>query len=453
MQLLEYVNAIATEICSILNRLTFIDQAIFDLQETVNFIRTTYCATCPTLEIPDVTLGCDIGILDTGSIYPISTILTNFFGEDSTWCNFVAATGDTGSILASVASQCLTQFDATKTNPLQTYGDLTGWVDNPATIADSIYNIWLVLCDLYNAAQVTITAEDTPTIITTLSAGPDYVISSKITDTGWKNLEGFGYMSSNSARPQCRRIGNEVHFRGYITIPMGTTGDGESGTVISAPNPNSYVGEEKGKTFNTIDSGNAADSCLLYTYNDGTWNTGQKAIKLFFNKGNSVIPSGILGAGQQFDTSYTKGTRDNIFRVVRVEHSTLATKIDAALSTIVGITIRNNGQLVVSTVLSDESFASSTSGLEYSSTNRSIISNIKTNDYVPTFTPTAPSQYNAVASGVYSNSQLTASDYVWLFDQDAGDAAQLGGFQLRLDGLKAFIDPCDTDVVTYATCS
>jgi len=164
---------------------------------------------------------------------------------------------------------------------------------------------------------------------------------------------------------------------------MGDAGDGESGTVISAPNPDSYVNEYKGKTFNTVDSSNATDSCLLKTYSDGTWRTGQKAIKLFFNKGNSVIPSGILGAGQQFDASYVKGTRNNIFRVVTVEHSTLATKIDAALSTIVGITIRSTGELIVSTVLADESYASSTSGLEHSSTNRSIISNIKNNDYVP----------------------------------------------------------------------
>jgi hypothetical protein len=446
MQLLEYVNAIATEICSIIDRLAEIDTVISQLQIDVEYIINNYCQDC-NFTIPDASVTCSS--LNTAGVVTdsVEIVLSNFL--NNVWCDIfdVLIASGNGTNLTTLVNE----LNPTTCSLSDINTALSLSLSSASTLPEALANIWEILCALKD--PITLTAEDTPTIITTLSAGPDYVISSKINDTGWKDLSGFGYMSSNSARPQCRRIGNEVHFRGYITIPMGTTGNGASGTVISAPNPDSYLNEYKGKTFNTVDSSNATDSCLLVSYNDGTWLSG-KALKLKFNKGNSVIPSGILGAGQTFDASYTQNTRNIIFRTISVSDNAMSpTYINSVMHTIVSITISNTGQLVVGSILTDESYASATDGIEFSGIGRNLVSNIIAGENVPTFTPTAPSQYNAVASGVYSNSELTASTYTWSHSQNAGDAAELGGFQLRLDGLKAFIDPCDTDVVTYATCS
>jgi hypothetical protein len=80
-----------------------------------------------------------------------------------------------------------------------------------------------------------------------------------------------------------------------------------------------------------------------------------------------------------------------------------------------------------------------------------MISNPIAGENVPTFTPTAPSSYNASAAGIY-NPDITGVADTWAFSQNAGHADQLGGFIIRIDGLKAFIDPCDPIIPTPSPC-
>ena len=81
-----------------------------------------------------------------------------------------------------------------------------------------------------------------------------------------------------------------------------------------------------------------------------------------------------------------------------------------------------------------------------------MISNIISGENVPTFTPTAPSSYNATAAGAYSPS-LTGVDDTWAFNQNAGHADQLGGFIIQLSGLMSYIGPCETLIPTPVPCT
>ena len=155
----------------------------------------------------------------------------------------------------------------------------------------------------------------------------------------------------------------------------------------------------------------------------------------------------MLNPGQTFDTSfYSMGTRQIIFRVVRSTGNK-----DVALHSLVSVGILQNGQLQIGTILSDESENSATSGYEYGGIGRSIVSNIISGENIPTYTPTAPSLYNATAAGAY-NADITGLADTWAFNQNAGRAEQLGGFQVRLDGLTAFINPCDSTIATPTPC-
>jgi hypothetical protein len=170
-------------------------------------------------------------------------------------------------------------------------------------------------------------------------------------------------------------------------------------------------------------------------------------LALRFNKGNSVIPSGILGPGESFDGSYLKGTREIIYRIVKSSGRYVC------LHSLVSLSISDTGILTLGSILADESYVSSTYGYEYGAIGRNIVSNIISGDYVPTYTPTSPSQYNAPSAGTYATSEITGESATWLFSQDAGRADELGGFLFRLDGLRTFVSPCNTYVTTYATCS
>jgi hypothetical protein len=447
MQLVDYVQMIAERVCSIIDQINQLINQVNNLEIRVEILENT---PPPVFTLPSIEVECTLsdGIIVGGNSYPIDQILDALINDPVYgYCALTGATGLPADILSAVASQCITGTDSTLTDPDLTYSAAyaPNWVNSPLTAADAITNIWLVLCDMYNylLAGDNITVSDTTTVNLTYTGG---VLQADVQDTGWKDLLGFAYMAGNSNRPQCRRIGNEVHFRGYITIPMGNADEGASGTVNAAPTPTSYVPLSYGKTFNTVDSGNAADSCELTTYSGANWTSGI-ALALLFNRGNSVIPSGILSPGQVFDGAYTQGTRNIIFRVIRVSDGK-----DAALHTLVSLSIRATGELVIGSIINEESYNSAASGYLYSSIGRNVVSNIIDGENVPTYTPAAPSQYNASVSGTYSNSNLTGLEATWSFSQDAGRADQLGGFQIRLDSLRTFIDPCDSTITTPTPC-
>jgi len=433
MQLVDYVQMIAQKVCGLIDDINNLQLQIDALTIRVEILENT---PPPVVPIPTVTVSCTgIGTLVPGTPYPVDVALQAFF--NSVWCQMSGVLGTPTELLNAIAIPCEYGSDVTS-NP--------NWTATPTTLAESITNIWIVLCELYNS-QAAITVTDTTTVNLTYTGG---VLQAEVQDTGWINLLGFAYMSTNAARPQCRRIGNEIHFRGYITVPMGNAEEGASGNINIANDSDAYVSLKYGKTYNTVASGSANDSCQLIGYNLGTWTSGP-AIGLRFNKGNSVIPPGILNAGQNLDAGYTMGTRNIIYRTVR----TVGNK-NAALHTLVSITIDNTGKLIIGGPLFDEVYTSATAGYEYSGIARHVVSNIIEDQYVPTFIAPSPSNYNAPnpapASTLAYNAEVLSINDRWAFSQNCGHADEWGGFMIRLDGLKAFISPCDTTIPTPTPC-
>jgi len=443
MQLIDYVQMIANKICDLIASIADLQQQIDNLDIRVTVLENT---PPPSFTLPSIAVDCTLsdGIIVGGNAYTIDLILNALVNDDTYgYCALLGATALPADIISAVSGACITSTTPTLSNAPTPYGTeyLGSWVNTPTTVADAITNIWIVLCDIYQYLQSpTLNVSDTPTVNLTYSSG---TLSAAVVDTGWVNLNGFAYMSSNSGRPQCRRIGNEIHFRGYIIVPMGTADSGYGGVINAAPTFSSYINFEYGNTFNTINSSNAPDSCELIGYGGLAWSSGE-AIGLRFNRGNSVIPTAVLPAGQSLDGSYTLGTRHIIARNV----STSAN--DATLHSLVGISILNTGALQISSILYDEDYSGST-GYEYSAIGRHLVSNIISGENIPTYTPTAPSIFNAVTSGAYQGN-TTGLSATWRFNQNAGRADQLGGFIIQLSGLSTFVDPCDIYIPTLVVC-
>jgi len=444
MQLIDYVQMIANKICDLIAQIADIQTQIDNLDIRVTILENT---PPPTFTLPSFTVDCTLsnGVIVGGNAYTIDLILNALVNDDTYgYCALLGATGLPADIISAVSGACITSTTPTLSNAPVPFGTeyLGSWVNTPTTVADAITNIWIVLCDIYQYLQSpTLNVTDTPTVNLTYSLG---TLSANIVDTDWVNLNGFSYMSSNSGRPQCRRIGNQIHFRGYVIVPMGNASSGAGGNINSAPNSDSYIPLSYGNTFNTITSGNAADSCELIGYNGGVWASGT-AIGLKFNRGNSVIPTAVLPAGQSLDGSYTLGTRQIIARTVRS-----AGGDNVALHSLVTVIITSAGDLQLSTILYDEDFDGA-SGYEYSGIGRHLISNIISGENIPTYTPAAPSIFNAAAPGAYQ-ADITGVADTWAFSQNAGNADQLGGFIIQLSGLSTFVDPCDNYIPTLVVC-
>jgi len=445
MQLLDYVQMIANKICDLIAQIADIQTQIDNLDIRVTVLENT---PPPTFTLPSIATGC-LSTYMSGAVSATIDLVLNTLVNDATigYCALIDATGLPGEIYNAVVSQCITSASPTISNPPTPFGTeyLGSWVSTPETVADAITNLWIVVCDFYDyLSALEVTGVTTPTVSVSVSTGPAFVITAKVVDTDWVDLLGFSYMSANPSRPQCRRIGNTIHFRGYIIIPMGNAGSGVSGSIIPAPAADSYITEKFGKTFNTVNSANAADSCELIGYGGSSWTSGT-AIGLIFNRGNSVIPTSVLPAGQSLDGQYTLGTRQIIARTVK----SVANK-NVSLHSLVTVFITSAGDLRVSSILYDEDFSGAV-GYEYSGIGRHLISNIISGENIPTYTPTAPSIFNAAAAGAYQ-ADITGLSDTWAFSQNAGHADELGGFIIQLSGLSTFVDPCDTYIPTQVVC-
>jgi len=422
MNLTDYVNMIAERICDIIDELVIINAALVDLNIRVTTLEN---AIPPSFTIPSYITDCQIGSLAPAN-WDIDVILEAFTNE--VWCPFYDATGTTSEILAAVAAQCIFGTSLSKKYPgVQMQIAYPSWDATPDTLASTINNIWISLCDLYSSS---FTVADTNTINLTNTAG---ILTANIQDTGWVDLNGFDFYAGNSEiqyKPRCRRIGNVVHFRGILMIPLSS-----GGSLIDW-------------NYGTGDSYAGITTTTPYTGAGGvTIDTGGSVT---FNSNNSVIPSTIMGAGENFEfivqSNYVTASR----------YILLPSGDSAMLTNVVKIWITDQKKLLLQYLIDNEySAGGKVANITGTSVLNTLVSRVNLGDYVPQFARAGSEIAGNNTSGLQN---LTATYYAgtetYPFTCDAGNPSQSGGFGwLSLDGMMAYISPCTTDIPVSKVCS
>lgn len=430
MQLVDYVQMIANRICSILDDIATINSQINNIIVRIEALEE---APVPVTPVPVIPIKCTIGSLSPGS-YGIDVILNQLINNAANgYCAYINVLGTPAQIGTSLVPACLFGTDVT-TNP--------NWTASPATLAQSLTNVWIVLCELYDiVTNASLTVQDTTTVNLTYTSG---TITAAVQDTGWVNLMGFSYMSGyTNARPQCRRIGNQVVFRGVVQIPMGNLNNGSAGFVNPVNEADAYKGLMYGRTYDAslVSAIDGPDACVIDYPPTGTnINEGRS---LQFYRGQRVIPASVLPSGVDFDRDYAFGNRQFVFRGVNISDS------GVILSTIINVFVTEDGKLGITAPYGVENYLGNYK--DYSSMQRNVVSNILSGANVPLYDPTAPSINNATGTATY-NANIDGSALTWPFTMNCMSAAQLGGFSIRLDGLVAYISPCVTTIPTPTPC-
>lgn len=421
MQLVDYVNMIANRICTILTAIADLQNQINDLDIRVTVLENT---PPPTFTLPSIPVDC---ILVPGS-YPIDTVLNALMNDADGYCALLDATGTPSDISIAVLSQCIEDTDnslaSTLAGPTETFevfyaGD---WItsSNLNTVADAINNIWISICDIYNyVSTIGLTVQNTSTIDLDYTSN---VLTATIVDTGWKDLVGFNYYSGVT-KPQCRRIGNQVHFRGNVYVPL--ENPASPGSVIPLTSNQAYNGVQGCTTWS------GAGGCSIDV--NGS---------IAFNNGASVVPTSITTGN--FDALYRSGWQP-IARQILIDGT-----YGTALTSIVNIFITANKQLEVQTLIDIEDV---TGGTPYfgNSPFRFITSNVRTGEYLPNYIAPASDIQNAPSN---ANFPLVSNTYnnTWDFNCDAAQPAQIGGFEFSLDGMIAYLNPCNIETGLSTTC-
>ena len=414
MQLTNYVTLIGERICSIINDISLINTQIADILVRLTALEET---PEPTFTLPRFTLGCQIGSL-TGDQF-IDAVIQEFI--NNVWCPFYTATGTTAELTSAVGQKCIGDED-TQLNTGTPFSANPLWVQDASygTVADAINNLWIALCDVFNysASSAGVTVNDTNTV--DLAITSDNLLTAKIKDTGWVDLAGFDFYSGSATKPQVRRIGNVLHFRGYIFVPLsdgagGIQALGSFADYNSIPRCNPATGVPGGVT---ISSGGVIQ----------------------FNEGSSSIPSAVTG--NNLDADYRMPYPAVLSRPIIVTGS-YGTVLTAAAR--IGIT--NTGVLYVGS-LKDQEEISGAAGFIGGSHLRFITSNVRSGESIPNYINSATDIHNFPAAGVNNlvgETDFSGTDYTWPFSCDAGDSSDLGGFFATIEGLTAFL-ACNADI-------
>lgn len=142
----EYVYFLAEKICDIITSITSLTSlfnTLFNQVQLIQNIIDSGGGGGSTPPVINVTTQCLSGSAP-GQVLPIETA---FFNMEQALCRYLAILGTLTQWQEMFNNICI---DSVTTLPCGTgvYGDIAGWVTNPTTAAQSMNNLWLVVCQL-----------------------------------------------------------------------------------------------------------------------------------------------------------------------------------------------------------------------------------------------------------------------------------------------------------------
>lgn len=409
VNLTDYVMSIGEKICDIITNVEINKSDINNLDVRVSILEAT---PAPTFTIPSFILACDVNTLNTGVSYEIDTILEEFI--NNVWCSYYSATGTAAELLTAIAKKCITDADLQKSNGLA-FNTNGNWILDASynTVADAINNIWVVLCDLWNAYNKTVVAAGTNVTVSSVTVGDitTYTVNAGETyDSGWKDLpyydaiKGYGLAPTTvvSVRPKIRVVGRVVTINGLLPLPLAS--DPAGLTLVT--NINNW--------FTT-------NSPWLYRGADGGF---QKVLP----EGRMETNSPILPLELRPDIlSYLNPTAHLIYRALQVTDGSdpLRTTLNAMCPYLY---ILPSGSLGFGTIEERQGFGNPALGFKGSLAELASI--YSSGDFL--------ADYSAYGSGytvAVDNRTSPVSAYPIPFDVDTRDGYQLGGFYMYINNM------------------
>ena len=149
MTLTEYAIAIGEKVCAIIDTNALQQAAINDLDVRVTTLED---APAPVIPVLEVTLTQTLpSVPALSGTQPVETVVQSYINQ--IWFPFVATTGDSGQLAATISNQTVASTDLSKVNPAaQMSAQYAGlWTAPTGTIAGTINNIWACIEDLRDA--------------------------------------------------------------------------------------------------------------------------------------------------------------------------------------------------------------------------------------------------------------------------------------------------------------
>lgn len=242
-----------------------------------------------------------------------------------------------------------------------------------------------------------------------------------LSDTGWVNLEGFSWITSLSDfKPQFRVYGKQIFFRGRAIVPLSSASNGSTLLPMTESGIGAYYVND---AYPYVYQG--AGGCLLNSFGS-----------LAFNLGNNIFPAAYSSI--QLDNSYNTG-----FIVGSRVVATKDANSGVALTGVYNVIIDTSQRLTIQTFKDVESspyIPNAVNGIG-SGGARQLISKVKLGEYVVSWQLQANgyTQSSILNTGNIRNWTIPSATNQFMFSTDPAEEAEIGGFQVILDGLSGWI--------------
>ena len=146
LNLSDLAELLATKICEILDEIELIKIDIENLDERITEIEAQLSGMPePTEEVLIETKCLSYTDLEGESL----SVKEAFENLEERLCEYVDILGTVSSLQSSIEQECVDLSDEDQLSDSDSImSDLPDWVDNPATVADTLNNMWLTICDM-----------------------------------------------------------------------------------------------------------------------------------------------------------------------------------------------------------------------------------------------------------------------------------------------------------------
>lgn len=145
LPLTQYAQLVGNKICDILDSITSIQAVIGDHETRLVVLENCVLPCTGSTTEKNIVSSC----MYPGQSTAVSQVV---LALESEFCSFRGVVGTVALINAAIAKQCIPG-----TTPLLsttgTYSSLVGWQNSPKTLAESVGNLWLVICDMHEAVK------------------------------------------------------------------------------------------------------------------------------------------------------------------------------------------------------------------------------------------------------------------------------------------------------------
>lgn len=138
----DYLQLIGNKIVTLMSDVATLNSGVDDLTDRVTTIENNLPTYVP---VPEISMP---GIMPDSELYPLQDVLTELALQ---FIELRDATGTSTELGTAITTQGTALKDEQQLSGTGDMKDLSGWVENPLTVADTITNMWLTILDMRSA--------------------------------------------------------------------------------------------------------------------------------------------------------------------------------------------------------------------------------------------------------------------------------------------------------------